>query len=107
MFFTEVDMKVKDTLEVDKIYSTLHNKVLNFIHGTNHRYTGSFEAIEYIQRNFTSVLCTPLITEDYQMINPDILAWCEQNFENDWVWNWSRIYFKNPHDKVLFLLKWS
>ena len=100
-------MTVRDTLELDKISSTLHDKILNFVRGTNHRYTGSFEAINYIKNNFPSVLCPPLSEEDYHMIHPNILAWCEENFENDWVWNWSRIYFKNEKDYTLFILRWS
>ncbi len=92
-------MKVKDTLEVDKIYSTLSNKILNFTQGTNHRYTGRWEAIAYIKKNFPSVSCP--------FLNPEMLSWCESNFGNDWVWNWTTVYFKHEKDKVFFLLRWT
>lgn len=87
------------TIEVEKIFSSLHTKILNFISGTNHRYTGSFEATEYIKKNFPSV--------SIPVLNTEISLWCEENFGNDWIWNWSTIYFKHEKDKILFLLRWS
>jgi hypothetical protein len=85
------------TIVVEEIYPTLHKKILNF--GVNNlRYTGAFEATEYIKKNFPSV--------SYPELGPEMLVWCESNFGNDWIWNWSTIYFKHEKDKILFLLRW-
>ena len=94
-----MDMNVKDTSELNKIHSTIHDKILNFVSGTNHYYTGSWEAIEYIRKNFPS--CS------YWHMDHVIIVWCERNFGNNWLWDLSTVYFKYERDKVAFLLRWS
>lgn len=95
-------MKIKDTLEIDKVYSTLQDKLMNFIQG-HHRYIGVFQAIDYIKKNF------PSWYYDDSNVTPfeEVLLWCEERFGNDWVWSWNTIYFKREQDRTLFLLRWS
>ena len=93
-------MKVKDTLGVDLIYSTLDSKLLNFIRGRC-RYVGAWEAKQYIKKEFPSW--------QYNGAAPfeELLDWCEQHFGDDWIWNFETIYFKHEKDLVFFKLRWS
>lgn len=95
-------MKVKDTLQIDLVYSTLTVKLFNFIHG-KHRYVGSWEATTFIKKTFPSYQHRYNGTATFQ----DIMLWCEENFGNDWIWNFETIYFKHEKDKLLFLLRWA
>lgn len=95
-------MKVKDTLEIDKVYSTLKDKLMNFIHG-NCRYTGSWQATEYIKTNFPSWYYDDSNATPFE----EVMLWCEEAFGNDWIWNWHTIYFKHEQDKTLFMLRWA
>ena len=93
-------MKVKNTLDVDLIYSTLKDKLLNFIHGRE-RYTDNWAATQYVKNNFPS----SQYTGNGQF--EDVLCWCEQHLGNDWIWNFETFYFKYERDRTAFLLRWS
>lgn len=93
-------MKVKDTLEIDLIYSTLTDKLMNFIH-EEHRYVGSFEATDFIKKTYSCWHYTGMTS--FQ----EIMKWCEQHFGNNWIWNYETIYFKHEKDRTLFALRWS
>lgn len=94
-------MKVRDTQELDLIRDSLTDKLLNFIHGTDYRYTDNFEATRYIIKHFPS----------WQYNGADkfenILVWCQKHLGNNFVWNWETIYFKTEADRTLFLLRWT
>lgn len=36
-----------------------------------------------------------------------ILEWCEEQFNDDFIWNFETIYFKHERDYSAFLLRWS
>lgn len=93
-------MKVKDTLKIDLIHTTLQDKLINFIHG-RHRYVSEWDATAYVKKNFPNW--------QYNGVAPfdDVAVWCEEHFGNDWIWNFETIYFKREADKTLFALKWS
>lgn len=92
-------MKVRNTPGMDLLFSTLPDKLLNFAHGRQ-RFTSQWEAIMLIKATFPKVSYTG--SEPFN----DICAWCEQQFGNDWLWNWTTIYFKHERDRTLFLLRW-
>lgn len=94
-------MKVKDTLRVDKIFYTFDQKMLNFMYDQKVRYTGTWESIQYIKKNFPSW--------QYNGVAPfdDVLDWCEEHFGNDFVWNFETIYFKHDRDRTAFMLRWA
>lgn len=92
-------MKVKNTLEIDLVHSTLKDKLINFTQG-KHRYVGSWEAITFIKKTFPSYQYNGAAT--FQ----EIMMWCEEHFGNDWIWNYETIYFKHEKDYVLFSLRW-
>lgn len=93
-------MKVKNTLSVDLVHSTLRSKLLNFIDGRV-RYTGVYDAQRYVRQNF------PSVQYNGKGQFKDVLVWCEEHFENDWLWEWETFYFKTEHNKSFFLLRWS
>lgn len=94
-------MKVKDSLKIDKIFYTLDHKILNFIYDRKVRYTGTWEAIQYIKKNFPYW--------QYNGVAPfdDVLDWCEEHLGNDWIWNFETIYFKHERDRTAFMLRWA
>ena len=94
-------MKVRDTMLIDKIFYTLDQKILNFMYDQKVRYTGTWESIQYIKKNFPNWQYTGVAPFD------DVLDWCERTFGNDFLWNHETIYFKTDQDKMLFALRWS
>ena len=94
-------MKVRDSLTIDKIFYTLEYKMLNFLYDRKDSPTGTWERIQYIKKNFPSW--------QYNGVAPfdDVLAWCEEQLCNDFIWNLETIYFKTEQDKLLFALRWS
>ena len=42
--------------------------------------------------------------------SPEYLApvcdWCEDNFGDDWIYEWTTFYFVNEKDAAFFALKW-
>lgn len=93
-------MKVRDTLTTDLIYTTLRDKLMNFIHD-RHRYVSDWDATTYVKKNFPKW--------QYNGVAPfeEVLLWCEKNLGNDWIWNFETFYFKTEQDKLLFALRWS
>lgn len=89
-------MKVRDTLEVDKIYSTLPDKIENFV-GCR---TSDADTQRYIRKNFPSHLYNH---GDFETA----LIWCEKNLGNNFIWEWTMLYFKTEQDKAFFILRWS
>lgn len=94
-------MRVCNTLEIDLVNATIKDKVLHFIADTEHRYTGMWQAQEYIKKHFPN----------WQYNGADkfenILIWCQRHLDNNFVWNWETIYFKTEEDRTLFLLRWT
>ena len=37
----------------------------------------------------------------------EVRDWCEDNFNNNWVYSWKIFYFKYPEDALMFKLKWA
>jgi hypothetical protein len=93
-------MKVQDTLDIDLVYSTLNDKLMNFIPGRE-RYTDTWAVIRYVKGNFPSW--------QYNGVAPfeEVAIWCEQHFGNDWIWNFETVYFKHERDRLFFLLRWA
>lgn len=93
-------MKVKNTLDINLIFLTLENKLMNFIRGRQ-RYTDSMSAARYVKNNFPSC--------QYNGAAPfgEVVVWCEQQFGDDWIWNFETIYFKHERDRTAFLLRWQ
>jgi len=89
-------MRVKDTLEVDKIWLTLPDKVKNFCPGVRPQ-----DGIRVISNNF------PRWQYNGAAKFTDMLIWCEQHLGNNFVWNFETVYFKTEKDKVVFLLRWE
>ena len=89
-------MKVRDTLEVDKIYSTLPDKIENFV-GVR---TSDSDTQHYIRKNF------PKHQYNYGDFET-VLIWCEKNLGNNFIWEWTMLYFKTEKDKTFFLLRWA
>lgn len=85
--------------QLEQLNKTLNKKILNFA-GNN-----SSDKLEinkqYIRKNFPSW--------QYNGVIPftEILLWCEEQFENNWIWNWETIYFKYEKDKLFFMMRWS
>ena len=90
-------MKVRDTLEIDKIWYTLPDMMENF---TGYRCDTADER-SFIRKNFPSWQYTG--TDKFD----NILIWCDRHLGNDFVWNFETIYFKTPAAKAFFLLRWS
>ena len=92
-------MKVRDSLKIDLVYSTLQDKLMNFING-RYRYTGIWDATQFVKSSFPSW--------QYNGTAPmeEIMLWCEEHLGNDWIWNFETIYFKTKEDKVFFSLRW-
>lgn len=36
-----------------------------------------------------------------------ILEWCEEHFQDDFIWNFETLYFKHERDLSAFLLRWA
>lgn len=89
-------MKVKDTLEVDKIYATLPDKMQNFV---GCRVYDS-DAQVCLRNNFPSHRYN---FGDFETV----LIWCEKNLGNNFIWEWTMLYFKTEADKAFFLLRWA
>ena len=94
-------MKIQNTLDLDSIYATLLDKILNFIHGTGHRYTDDWTASQYIKTWYPSWQFNGVAPFD------DVIVWCEQHLGNNYIWNFETIYFKSQQDHAFFLLRWS
>ena len=37
----------------------------------------------------------------------DLLEWCQENFENNWIWKFNTFYFLNEEDSMMFLLRYG
>lgn len=95
-------MKVKDTLNIDLLYATLLDKLMNFV-GGDKRKTGSWsawESIQLVKKTFPSWQYNGVATFE------DVMLWCEEHLHNDWIWNFETIYFKTQEDKLVFMLRW-
>ncbi len=101
--------KLIHTEQLTFLFFTLRDKIINFVsdvypYSNNNYTTGSDEMrseVEYIKKNFSSW--------QYNGSAPflEVKLWCEEHFENDWIWNFETIYFKHEKDKSLFLLRWA
>lgn len=102
------------------IFSTFRKKIKNLVPNEyfldNDLYDSGrlFDYISYIKTNYSSYclsahrnssLIGEFLPED--RIPEEILVWCETNFGNNWIWNFSTIYFKYEQDRSFFVLKWS
>lgn len=94
-------MKVKDTISVDLIYSTVRERMKEFLSTTHYFYTNDIDASRIISRDFPSWQYNGESTFE------EIMMWCEEHFGRDWLWSFETIYFKNERDKAVFLLKWA
>ena len=90
-------MKVRDTLEIDKIWYTLPDKMENF---TGYRCDTADER-SFIRKNFSKWQYTGVAKFD------EILIWCDQHLGNNFVWDWETIYFVTEQDRAFFLLRWA
>ena len=93
-------MKVKDTLNIDLVHSTLPQKLLNFLHGET-RYSSDWEAIQFVKKNFPQWQYNGVDKFD------NVLMWCQKHLGDNFIWNWEIIYFKTEKDKLVFLLRWA
>lgn len=95
-------MKVKDTLKSDVFYTTLNDKLMNFV-GAGRCLGGwaRWESKEFIKKTFPSW--------QYTGVAPfvEVMVWCEEHLGNNWIWEWETIYFKHEKDRTAFLLRWS
>ena len=89
-------MKVKNTLEVDKIFNTLPDKTKNFVGTTS---MDSFSRF-CVRKDFPSWQYNGADTFD------NVLIWCQTHLGNNFIWEWETIYFKTDEDKMFFLLRW-
>lgn len=94
-------MKVKDTISVDLIYSTVRERMKEFLETTDYFYTNDTDASRIISRDFPKWQYTGVAPFE------EVMMWCEEHFGRDWLWSFETIYFKNERDKAMFLLKWS
>ena len=94
-------MKVKDTISVDLIYSTVRGRMKEFLSTTDYFYTNDSEAARIIARDFPNWQYTGVAPFE------EVMVWCEEHFGRDWLWTFETVYFKNERDKAVFLLKWS
>ena len=94
-------MKVRDTLNMDLIWATLPDKLVNFVGGGYRITADSWSIVCYVKGSFPSW--------QYNGAAPfeEVAVWCQQHFGNDWIWNFETIYFKHERDRLFFLLKWS
>jgi hypothetical protein len=90
-------MKVRNTLEMDKVWHTLPDKLENFV-GT--RRDDSFTRFR---------ICNKFPRWQFNGADTfeNIIFWCERNLGNNYVWNFETIYFKTEQDKAFFLLRWA
>ena len=95
-------MKVKNTLPIDLIHTTLNDKLMNFV-GAGRCLGGwaRHESTEFVKKTFPSWQYTGVAPFE------EVAMWCEQHFGNDWIWNWETIYFKHEKDRTAFLLRWA
>ena len=95
-------MKVKDTLESDVFYTTLNDKLMNFV-GAGRCLGGwaRWESLTFVRKTFPSWQYTGEVPFS------EVMVWCEEHFGNNWIWEWETIYFKHEKDLVFFKLKWS
>jgi hypothetical protein len=95
-------MKVQDTLEIDLVWATLNDKLMNFVGAS--RCLGSWDrwqSIQFVKETFPSW--------QYNGVAPfpEVAVWCEQHFGNNWIWNFETVYFKHERDRTMFMLKWA
>ena len=95
-------MKVKDTLTIDLIHTTLNDKLMNFV-GAGRCLGGwaRWESLGLVKKTFPNWQYTGAAPFE------EVCEWCEKTFGNDWVWNFETIYFKHEKHKTTFLLRWA
>lgn len=94
-------MIVKDTVQSDMIYSTLRERLREFVAETPYLYTNAVEATHIVKTHFPSWQYTGAAPFD------DIISWCQEHFGRDWIWNFETIYFKYERDRTAFMLRWA
>ena len=91
--------------KIEVIYSTLSEKINIFVpcdlQGNLH--VGNLHSANYIRKNYPSYTIGKCEVTHLE----EVLFWCEENFGNNWIWNWTTIYFKYEQDKSFFMLRWS
>jgi hypothetical protein len=94
-------MKVKNTLQVDSIYSTLRERLREFVAETPCLYTNDANAV--------NIVCQYFSHWQYNGAAPfeEIMLWCEEHFGRDWIWRFETIFFKHERDKAVFLMRWA
>lgn len=94
-------MMVKDTVQSDMIYSTLRERLKEFVEVTPYLYTNAVDATRIVKDYFPSWQYTGVAPFD------DIMSWCQEHFGRDWLWNFETIYFKHEQDRTAFMLRWA
>lgn len=94
-------MKVNDTLQSDLIYSTLRERLREFVAVTPYLYTNAIEATHIVKNYF------PSWQYNGNGQFEEVMQWCQEHFGRDWIWNFETIYFKNEQDRLVCALRWS
>ena len=94
-------MKVKNTLQVDSIYSTIRERLREFVAATPCLYTNDADAVNIVCHHF------PFWQYNGAAPFEEVMLWCEEHFGRDWIWRFETIFFKHERDKAMFLLRWS
>lgn len=97
----QLGMKLKDTLTVDLIYSSIRDRVKEFVSETPYMYTNAASGARIIREYFPSYQYTGKGQFE------DVMLWCEEHFGRDWIWSMETFYFKYERDRTAFLLRWG
>lgn len=96
--------------KIKVINSTFSEKINTFvpwdlqgIQGNLHVGNLHYYSANYIRKNYPSYTIGKCEFAHLE----EVLFWCEENFGNNWIWNWTTIYFKYEQDKSFFMLRWS
>ena len=94
-------MTVKDKPQIVLIYSTIRERLREFVAETPCLYTNDSDAVKIVRECFPSW--------QYNGAAPfnEIMLWCEEHFGRDWIWSFETIFFKHERDMVMFLLRWA
>lgn len=92
-------MKVKDTLTIHLVHASIHNKMYNM--APNFNPSNPYASVTWVKDHYPS----------WQYNGADkfenIMLWCQEHYDDWWVWSSETIYFFTEEDRTLFLLKWS
>ena len=83
----------------ERIFDSLTRKARNFFPGYDPNLPGLislFNDSEYARVKLPQGVDTA-----------EIRIWCQDNFEDNWIWSHDLFFFKNQEDATLFALKWT